>query len=914
VLRPRLLEQIQAGLVASSACKLTLISAPAGFGKTTLVSQWLHDRVASVAWVSLDASDNDLTRFVLYMVRALQTVQENLGTSVVTMLESAQLPSTELAITALINDLASLTKQLVLVLDDYHVIESEMVQQMVAFLVEHLPPQVHLVITSRQEPKLPLPRLRVRQQVNELHASDLRFTAAEAQQFFKQVMRLDLTEADIDALEARTEGWIAGLQMAALSLQGRAENIDSGHHIAENVMGNQHFVFDYLLTEVLSQQPQQVQMFLLQTSILMRLTGSLCEAVCEVNNGQEVLELLERSHLFIVPLDEQRQWYRYHHLFAEMLQVRLRQTRPEHVADLHMRASAWYEQRGFLVEAMDHALAADAFTRAADLLEHLVPTLHKQRQDTTLFTKLTALPEEVVSNKPLLTIERANFAFMTGQLEQAEAHLARTEKLLLQLAADSTHDVTREVVVSNASELRILPVRIALSWATYAQAAGDVQAAAQHARSAFDLLDAMEESEDLEAASWRGGAAGLLGLALWAAGDLETAHQTFQTGMTSIRQAGRVADALDGTLVLADIRVAQGRLHEAMAAYTQTYELTSDGLYGRLRADLHVGMSTVYHAWGQLAEASAQLDAYQGYTSHTQLLENRYRYFVAAANIKQSQGDVEAALELLRHAKQVYIRGIFPNVQPIDAREARCWIQQGKLAQARAWCHQQGLSLDDVLDGDLNYLDEYAHITLVRLELAEYQQHKRVNVLKRIRQFLTQLLATAEQGERIGSVIELLILQTLTECADDNEVRAKSSLKRALDLAESEGYVQMFVDEGEPLQKLITDLADASSYAAMLKQTFDAQMDKPQLSESVQSMPQQQVMSQQLDDKLIDPLTARELEVLQLIAEGLSNEDISKKLFRALSTIKGHNRTMFAKLQVRSRTEAVARARELGLL
>ncbi|MEM6431681.1 MAG: helix-turn-helix transcriptional regulator, partial [Deinococcota bacterium] len=821
VARPRLLEQVQTGLVASSAYKLTLITAPAGSGKTTLVSQWLYERADSVAWLSLDASDNDLTRFVMYMVRALQTVQEGLGGSAVTMLESAQFPSTELVSTALINDLATLTRQLVLVLDDYHVIESEAIQQMVAFLVEHLPPQVHLVITSRQEPELALPRLRVRRQVNELHAASLRFTAAEAQQFFKQVMGLDLAEADIDVLEARTEGWIAGLQMAALSLQGRTarghtENVDSASHIAENVVGNQRFVFDYLLTEVLAQQPHKVQMFLLQTSILTRLTGSLCNAVCELDDGQEVLELLERSHLFIIPLDEQRQWYRYHHLFAEMLQARLQQTQPEQVADVHLRASTWYEQQGFLTEAMDHALAANAFARAADLLEQLVPTLHKQRQDTTLFTKLTALPDEVVGNRPLLTIERANVAFMTGRLEQAKTHLAHTQHLLQHLTADSTRDAAPEVVVSNTAEVRILPVRIALSWATYAQASGDVRAAVQHARSALDLLDAMEESGDSEAASWRGGATGLLGLALWSAGNLETAHQTFQIGMASIRQAGRVSDALDGTLVLADIRMAQGRLHEAMAAYTQTYELTSDDLHGRLRADLHVGMSSVYHAWGQLDEARAQLEAYQRYASHTQLLENRYRYFVAAANIQQSQGDAQATLELLRQAKQVYIQGIFPNVQPIDAREARCWIQQGKLAQARAWCRQQGLLLDDVLNSDLKYLDEYKYVTLLRLELTAYQQHKRDDVLERIRRCLTRLLAAAEQGERTGSIIELLILYALLESADGNEADAKLSLKRALDLAEPEGYVQVFVDEGEPLQKRITDLADASTYAATL--------------------------------------------------------------------------------------------------
>src|SRR5438105_105912 len=516
--RPRLIERLDEGLHR----KLTLISAPAGFGKTTLVSAWVEGIERPTAWLSLDEGDNDPARFLAYLVAALQTIAANIGEGVLGVLQSSQPPPTEAILTALLNEITTLPDNFVLVLDDYHVIDAKPVDIALTYLVEHLPPQMHLVIATREDPQLPLARLRARSQLTELRAADLRFTASEAAAFLNQVMGLSLSAADIAALEDRTEGWIAGLQLAALSMQGHQDVPGFIRAFA----GDHRYIVDYLVAEVLQRQPEPVRSFLLQTSILDRLNGSLCDAVTGQEEGSERLEALERGNFFVVPLDDKRHWYRYHHLFAEVLSAHLMAEQPDQVSTLHRRASEWHERHGSAADAIRHALAAQAFARTADLVELAVPAMRRSRQEATVLGWLKALPDELVHYRPVLSVDYAGALLSSGQLEGVEARLRDAERWL-----DTTADKTElalapaaEMVVVDEAEFRRLPGSIAVYRAGQALARGEVANTMKYARQALDLVP---EDDHLG----RGSAAALLGLASWTSGDLEAAHRTYADGM-----------------------------------------------------------------------------------------------------------------------------------------------------------------------------------------------------------------------------------------------------------------------------------------------------------------------------------------------------------------------------------------------
>ena len=422
VLRPRLVERLDEGLHH----KLTLISAPAGFGKTTLVSEWVASCERATAWLSLDEGDNDLARFLAYLVAALQTIMADMGEGVLAVLQSPQPPPIESMLTALLNEITATPDDFILVLDDYHVMDAQPVDHALTFLLEHLPPQMHLVIATREDPQLPLARLRARGQLTELRAADLRFTPSEAAEFLNRVMGLNLSADDIAALETRTEGWITGLQMAALSMQGRSDTAS----FIQAFTGSHRFVLDYLVEEVLQRQPEHMRSFLLQTAVLDRLNGSLCDAVTGREDGRGMLETLERGNLFVIPLDDRRQWYRYHHLFADVLQTRLMEEWPDQVSALHRRASVWYEQNGLPSDAIRHALAAEDFERAADLIELAGPVVEESSQTATWLGWVRALPDELVRARPVLSVWYAYALLGRGEMEAAEARLTDAERWL----------------------------------------------------------------------------------------------------------------------------------------------------------------------------------------------------------------------------------------------------------------------------------------------------------------------------------------------------------------------------------------------------------------------------------------------------------------------------------------------------
>ncbi|HQU58354.1 MAG TPA: adenylate/guanylate cyclase domain-containing protein, partial [Saprospiraceae bacterium] len=504
VRRPRLTDRLNEGLPHG---KLTLISAAAGFGKTTLASEWAAVCERPIAWLSLDERDSELNRFLAYLVAALQAVAEDIGEAVLGMLQSPQPPSAESALTALLNEITTIPNDFILVLDDYHLVDSKPVDDALSFLLDHLPPQMHLIITTREDPQLPLSRLRVRGQLTELRAADLRFTPAEAAGFLNQVMGLNLSEEDVAALEARTEGWIAGLQMAALSIQGRADT----NSFIQAFTGSHRFVLDYLVEEVLQRQPEQVRSFLLQTAILGRLCGPLCDAVTGQEDSSRMLDALERGNLFVLPLDGQRQWYRYHHLFAEVLQAHSKEQQADQLPGLHLRASEWYEHNGAPADAIYHALAAKNFDRAAGLIELAWPSMDANFQSATWLSWVKAIPDELVRHRPVLSVAYAWAVLNDGELEAGEARLWDAERWLDRPADNQNRPEapSGEMAVSDEEQFRFLPASIATARAYIAQSQGDLTATVKYGREALTRLP---EGDHIR----RGPAAALLGLTYWA--------------------------------------------------------------------------------------------------------------------------------------------------------------------------------------------------------------------------------------------------------------------------------------------------------------------------------------------------------------------------------------------------------------
>ncbi len=882
VLRPRLIERLNEGLQR----KLTIISAPAGFGKTTLVSEWVAGCDQKVAWLSLDEGDNDPSRFLTYLVAALQPMAANIGEGVLSALHSSQPPPTESILTALLNEITAIPDHFVLVLDDYHVIDSKAIDEALTFLLEHLPPQMHLVIASREDPPLPLARFRARGQLTELRAADLRFTPEEAAEFLDRMMGLNLSDADIAALEARTEGWIAGLQLAALSMQGRSDT--SG--FIQAFTGSHRFVLDYLAEEVLERQPKRVRNFLLQTAILERLSGSLCDAVTAEEGGREMLEALERNNLFLIPLDDKRQWYRYHHLFADVLRAHLIEAQPEQVSSLHQRASAWYEQNGLPPDAIRHALAAGDFERAAGLIELAWSAMDLSYQSSTWLGWVKALPDVLIRARPVLSAGYAWALLDGGELEASEARLHDAERWL-----DTPTD---KMVVVDREQFRSLPASIATARAYRSLALGNVPGAVKYARQALELTPEDDQVRYTQATS-------LLGLAQYTSGDLEAAERSLADFHANLRKTGEIPTLIGITFLLADIRVALGRLHEAESIYQQSVRLaTGQGEPMPLgTADLYRGLGELYVERGDLEAAAQHLLTSQKLAEQVTLTDWPHRLCVSQARLKEAQGDLDGALALLDEAERVYIRGPLPDVRPVAALKARVWLKQGRLAEAQRWVREQELSVDN----DLHYTREFEHITLARLLIARYTIDRADGDLQAALGLLVRLLQAAEEGGRNGSVIEILILQSLAHQAQGNQPGALASLERALTLAEPEGYVRIFVDEGEAMRMLI------EKQSRNQDNLLSGYTDKL-LAASAQpgAKPKSAIIHQKSD--MIEPLSERELEVLNLLRSDLSGPEIARQLIVSLHTLRTHTNNIYKKLGVNNRRAAVRRAEELDLL
>ena len=685
------------------------------------------------------------------------------------------------------------------------------------------------------------------------------------------------------------KGWITAIQLAALSLRGRG---DVAGFIA-GFAGDDRYIVDYLAEEVLQRQPEDLRTFLLHTSILSRLQGSLCEAVTTQPGGQAMLEALERGNLFLVPLDDRRQWYRYHHLFADVLHARLLDEQPDALRVLHRRASDWYEQHGERSDAIHHALAGEDFERAAELVELAIPALLLGRQDATLYRWLEALPPEVIHVRPVLSIGYAGALMTRGDVEGVEARLRDAERWL-DTAAENHQDpeVPAASRVVDEVAVRRLPGAIARHRAGLAQLRGDVAGTLTHAARALELAD-----EDDHVG--RGAAAALLGLAYWTSADLDSALRWYAEGMASLAKAGHVADLIAGAVTLADLQIAQGRLREAMSLYEQGLQRAVEHGVPALRgaADMHTGVSQILYERNDLDAALQHVQLSRDLGQQAGFLQNEYRWRVALARIRQAQGDLSDAVDLLNEAERLYAGDFSPNVRPVAALRARVWVAHGRLGEALGWARERGLAATD----DLSYLHEFEHITLARVLLAQHTAERADDSIDNATRLLGRLRSAAEEGKRTGNLLEILVLQSMAHQAGGDLPAALASLHQALTLAEPEGYIRLFVDEGPAMASMLRVAAKQG-----IRRRYVAQLLAASTETGSSRRPGQ--------PELIEPLSERELDVLRLLGTDLDGPDIARRLIVSLNTMRTHTNHVYAKLGVSNRRAAVTRARELGLL
>jgi len=899
VTRSRLIEKLNHSLQR----KLTLISAPAGFGKTTLVTDWLQtqgDDVSSpflLGWLSLDEGDNDVVRFLTYLINAfnrIQGLETEIGVGALQMLQSPQPPQPETTLIAVINEIALVTDKIVLILDDYHLIDSQQVHESLNFLIENLPPQLHLVITTREDPPIPISRLRARGQLNELRAVDLRFTVEETAVFLNQIMGLYLSAADIVTLETRTEGWIAGLQMVAVSMQG-SQDVDG---FIKSFTGSHRYVLDYLIEEVLEQQTEEIQNFLLQTSILERLNGSLCDALTGGNNSQQVLETLDRANLFIVPLDEERRWYRYHHLFADLLRQRLNTLiNFQEIKILHQRASEWYEENEYLVKAVDQAIAAQDYENAIRLILDGVEVIFHTSQLNLLERWWTQLPRDLVAAHPRLSMIYGWTWLSTGHPDEAEVSLQFVEKSL-----------GKEMSIlfkkgKNAQKLspenRAVLAEIAVVRSQVALVRGDFNQALKLAKLTLPFI----ENEDLPvfhvpAVESRAVVVFTMGMAHKVRGELKEASKTLLQAADLAYERRNIHLVPIAYGNLATVQMLQGFLNKAEHTCRQGLKIDQELVQERSPASalVQVELGNVLLERNHQEDAFKNLQEALAVASPWNPVEAIVSGYTGLARLRVAQGEWEeafAALDELAIVGKNHAQLVMPVV---EAYRAKLWAAQKDINAIRGWVLSAGLDAD----GELETYREDEYLFLARAFIAQDETEKAANLLAR-------LLKRAEDAGKLGKVIEILILQGLVYQLRDETEQALAALSKALELAESENYVRIFVDEGPPMARLLYAALSqgiAPDYIHELLAAFP--VEEPDEIPQLQTQPHKSV--------LFEPLSDRELEVLSLVAAGLTRKEIASQLILSLNTVKTHTRNIYGKLGVNNQMQAVGKARALGLL
>ena len=862
--RAHLLEVLE----QSRSVPLTLLSAGAGFGKTTLLSAWARGRAGQVAWLSLDDQDNDPLRFWTYLGTALQRLAPHVGA---TLLQSLQAPSPplEALLTTLLNDLLTVSEPVTLVLEDYHVIQTPSIHQSLSFLLERLPSHVRLVIATRSDPPLPLARLRARGELSEIRAEELRFTLEEASAFFHQ-RGLSLAPEEVAVLTERTEGWIAGLHLAALALRNQ-ENV---HQFVEAFRGSQAFVLDYLAEEVLSRQSPRVQEFLLSTSILTRLNGSLVSAVTGRKDGKALLEQVRQANLFLIPLDQERCWYRYHQLFADVLRARLEETHPALVPTLYQRTIAWYTQQGLVDEAIGYALAGTLFEEAADLIEQRIQAMGSYREMATIWHWVKALPDQVAYRRPRLCMMAAWSLLLSGQGERISPYL----DAVLGAVKTSTEVPFKREMLGHVTALQAVQARYHGEYS---------EAITLSLRALEDLTEGYVFTRSVLYMN--------LGYVYLLSGELDEAGSTFDQALEEARVNGNSSLILTIRCNQAKLLAAQGHLRQAASAYQQVLETSTENRGRGLpeEASAYLGLGEIRREWNALTPALETLTRGLELADLIGEVGTLSTGYMTLARVKYAQGETDQAFEVLERASRRLHMHASASAQLVACR-VRLWIAQGEVTRAVVWGQTCGLTPED----QPSNLREWEYLTLVRLLLLQHRADETLALLRR-------LLSMAEKGKRTGSMIEILMLQALALQALGQTQQALFQLTQALQLAQAHGYARLFLEEGPAM-------------AALLQQAADRQM-VPEYARALLAQFPDTVAPSTVQEKaglslLLAVLSPREREVLRLVAAGLSNQETAAHLAITAGAVKKHLSNIYGKLGVSSRTQALARARELDLL
>ncbi|HVO71087.1 MAG TPA: LuxR C-terminal-related transcriptional regulator [Aggregatilineaceae bacterium] len=879
VARPPLLQRLDEG----RRRKLTLVCAPAGFGKTTLLGQWAARSGMPVAWLSLDEGDNDPGRFLVYLVYALQTIDARVGKAILGAFESQPPPPIEPLVIVLANDIAAMVQPFALVLDDYYTITAATVHGIVTFLLDHLPAPMHLIISTRADPPLPLARLRGRRHLVEIRAADLSFSEEEAGILLNNVLEMGLSEQQVALLTARTEGWITALQLAVLSLQG----VEDSTRFITSLAGSHQYIADYLADEVLNQQPDDVKAFLLQTSILDRLNGPLCEAVTGQAQGQQRLERLQASDLFVTPLDDERNWYRYHRLFADLLRQRLDQACPEQVAALHRRASAWYGDHGFIAQAIDHALWAEDFSQAGRLIEQYSSALLADR--TTLLNWLDRLPEPVMRASPPLCIAHAAVLAAAGHLERAE-HRLDAAAAILEAEPPGPSDDTRDDL-GQVAALR----------AFIAHFRGDVPGTIRFSRQALDNLR-------VDNLAWRSGIAMDLGDAYLLAGDVPAAGQAYRESMAAAQSSKNVSLILTAGMKLAENRRTLGHLARARELCEEGLRLADESGFAQtaLASGFFMVLAHLACEWNDLDRALSDASQAVDLSAQGSLIVLQALSLIALLRVRIARQDFAEADTLIQRLDGLLRSSELPAwiASRVAAGKVRLWLAE---RQTAADCQKSSSMFLEwrIASGSQNSglvpVDE--QLALARLVLETDSRNP--TPLDDALHLLNRVGTAAESAGMVGTLIEALVLTALVHQGRQESASAIDTLGQALALAAPEGYIRVFVDEGPPLARLLYQALERGLYPDYVGRLLAA---FPSV-DTARSVPQRA-----RDVALIEPLSARELEVLRLIADGLSNQEIAQRLFLSLRTVKYHSGNIYGKLGVKNRTQALRKARELGLL
>jgi LuxR family transcriptional regulator, maltose regulon positive regulatory protein len=879
VARPRLTARLSESLTRP----LTLLSAPPGFGKTTLLREWLVQAGARAAWLMLDVDDNDPVRFWSYFIAALQQIDATIGSSSLALLQSPRTTALEPMLRALVNEIDSLSQDhvteltpgesdglgagFVLVLDDYHIIETADIHQQVSFLLEHIPPHMHLVISSRSDPPLPLARLRARDQLIELHENDLRFRRVEAATFLNETMSLPLTSEQITALETRTEGWIAGLQLAALSLRGR-EDVSG---FVQAFTGSHRFVFDYLTDEVFARQTESIQSFLLQTSILERLSASLCDALTGRADSQAMLEELERNNLFLTGLDDERHWYRYHHLFADVLRHRLRESSPAALIELHLCASEWFEKEGLVTEAVNHALVAKDWERVARLIGDASESLRQRGELVTLTHWIHALPHAVRHAHPAVCLTYARALLKIGRLSDAEASVSEAEHWLENhaQAADPRIDSVRGKALA-------LRAQFASRRGEFTQSIELCQRAAKliapddvawHNLVTFTLADAFRYTIN------------------WA-----EAKGAYRETAALSESAGDYPNALFALGSLGEVLEAEGHLRQAAQQFEEMLRLAHAWGMPNAAATGYawIGRGRVRCEWNELDAALHDVETGLARGQEAESTDVLLRGHHALGRICKAQGDLEGALAAFDEAEaDAEKMGLAEVKDWIRAQRAQVWLAGGDREAAFEWASQFATQMQDAMFPSVP-------IALAQVWLSQGQPDKALPLLE-------HALQSAQTVGRLGNALNILTVRAVVQYAQGDLENAFATLEQALELAEPEGYVRVFVDQGAPMARLLHRMLTRSSAPNYVRLLLLALGEPVKIDMSTAS-------------KLIDRLSPRELEVLHLIVDGATNKEIANELVLTVNTVKRHISNIFGKLEVSNRAQAIARARQLNLL